>query len=258
MPLHKLQDAAYNDGSITYLSENWFFPYIRRVVKTVAKTITEKLSLHKYEHKAVLYMPENSSYEEEFKSFGAKLVSGESYDLIFAFVLDMDSMRRLVNKVIEGGYINKGGYLYLAYPKKGNKVYSTFIHRDELMDGLEVNKDGFIGSSNVKFSRMVGMDEIFTIVGLKEDSKGKAKPVNKASQSVGDYIEHIQQIEKDLAEHVDLLSFYQSLTPGYKRDWARYVYSAKQEATKEKRRQEMKVILGAGFKSRDLYRREHN
>ncbi|MEI2403587.1 YdeI/OmpD-associated family protein [Niallia taxi] len=224
----------------------------------MAKTITEKLSLHKYEHKAVLYMPENSPYAEEFRSFVTKLVSGEIYDLIFAFVLDMESMRRIVSEVIEGCYINKGGYLYLAYPKKGNKVYSTFIHRDELMDGLEVNKDGFIGSSNVKFSRMVGMDEVFTIVGLKEDSKGKMKPANKASQSVGDYIEHIPQIENDLAEHVDLLSFYQSLTPGYKRDWARYVYSAKQEATKEKRRQEMKVILEAGFKSRDLYRREHN
>ncbi|TRZ36542.1 hypothetical protein CEQ21_13535 [Niallia circulans] len=224
----------------------------------MTKTITEKLNLHKYEHKTVLYMPENGPYVEEFKGYETKLVSGEMYDLIFAFVLDMEAMKRIVSEVIEGCYINKGGYLYLAYPKKGNKVYTTFIHRDELMDGLEADKDGFIGCSNLKFSRMVGMDEIFTVVGLKEDSKGKTKPNNKVSQSVGDYLEHIPQIENDLANDVDLLSFYQSLTPGYQRDWARYVYSAKQEATKEKRRQEMKVILKAGFKSRDLYRREQN
>jgi uncharacterized protein YdeI (YjbR/CyaY-like superfamily) len=54
----------------------------------------------------------------------------------------------------------------------------------------------------------------------------------------------------------DVLAFYQSLTPGYRKDWARYVYSAVQEETREKRREEMKVILGEGYKSIDLYRRK--
>ncbi|MEI2462965.1 hypothetical protein [Niallia taxi] len=87
----------------------------------MAKTITEKLSLHKYEHKAVLYMPENSPYAEEFRSFVTKLVSGEIYDLIFAFVLDMESMRRIVSEVIEGCYINKGGTFISHILKKGIK-----------------------------------------------------------------------------------------------------------------------------------------
>lgn len=63
-------------------------------------------------------------------------------------------------------------------------------------------------------------------------------------------------MEKDLQDIPDLLAFYQSLTPGYRKDWARYVYSAKQEATRAKRREEMKIILGAGYKSRDLYRKD--
>jgi uncharacterized protein YdeI (YjbR/CyaY-like superfamily) len=72
---------------------------------------------------------------------------------------------------------------------------------------------------------------------------------------VDDYIEFISDVEKDLQDTPDLLAFYQSLTQGYRKDWARYVYSAKQEGTRAKRRDEMKMILGKGFKSRDLYRR---
>ena len=63
----------------------------------------------------------------------------------------------------------------------------------------------------------------------------------------------IPLIEQDLQETPDLLAIYKKLTPGYRKDWARFVYSAKQEATREKRRAEMRNILRAGYKSRDLY-----
>ncbi|MFS0863830.1 YdeI/OmpD-associated family protein [Fredinandcohnia sp. 179-A 10B2 NHS] len=82
--------------------------------------------------------------------------------------------------------------------------------------------------------------------------------VKLASQCVDDYISYIPEIEKDLSDVPELLTFYQALTPGYQKDWARYIYSAKQESTKEKRREEMKLILASGYKSRDLYRRNAN
>ena len=69
-----------------------------------------------------------------------------------------------------------------------------------------------------------------------------------------DYIAFIPNVEKDLEDTPELLSFYRSLTPGYRKDWARYVYSAKQEETVTKRRGEMKMILQAGYKTRELYR----
>lgn len=59
----------------------------------------------------------------------------------------------------------------MAYPKKGNKEYATYIHRDDLMQGLGADDEGYIGSSDLKFARMVGLDDVFTVVGLKEDSK---------------------------------------------------------------------------------------
>ncbi|QCR34241.1 YdeI/OmpD-associated family protein [Lysinibacillus sp. SGAir0095] len=215
--------------------------------------IVEKLKLQKYKEVALLQVPEGSTHFEELSDYDSQLVESKSYDLIFAFVLDMMSLQSVVNEIIEKGVLSKKGYIYIAYPKKGNKVYSTFIHRDDLMAGLNADEEGYIKESTIKFARMVALDDVFTVVGLKEDAKSKNTQSTKASQCVDDYIEMIPQIEKDLQDVPEVLEFYQSLTPGYRKDWARYVYSAKQETTKEKRRNEMKNILSEGYKSRDLY-----
>ncbi|KAB2332073.1 YdeI/OmpD-associated family protein [Cytobacillus depressus] len=222
----------------------------------MTKTIVEKLNLTKYKKTAVLQMPKGGDYLQELTEYDTDLTNSP-YDLIFAFVLDMESLKGLVDKVIEKNYLNKNGYLFLAYPKKGNKVYPTYIHRDHLLGGLGEDEDGYVGGSNLKFARMVGLDDVFTVVGLKIDVKSKESTSTKPSQCVDDYIELIPDVEKDLQDTPNLLAIYQSLTPGYQKDWARYVYSAKQEATKAKRRDEMKIILAAGYKSRELYRRDH-
>ncbi|TSI11014.1 YdeI/OmpD-associated family protein [Lysinibacillus sp. BW-2-10] len=219
----------------------------------MANSIVEKLKLIKYKEIAILNIPKDSYYFDELPHYDSELHS-KTYDLIFVFVLYMESLQNVVNKIIKENYLNPKGYIYLAYPKKGNKVYDTFIHRDDLLEGLGADQDGYIGNSTIKFARMVGLDDVFTVVGLKEDAKSKNTPSTKMSQCVDDYIELIPQIEKDLAEAPKLLKFYQSLTPGYRKDWARYVYSAKQEVTKAKRREEMKEILALGFKTRDLYK----
>ncbi|MEK5257436.1 YdeI/OmpD-associated family protein [Paenibacillus sp. FSL F4-0125] len=218
----------------------------------MAKTIVENLNLQKYDQVAVLDKPEGSDYLAELSDYDTSL--NGAYDLIFAFVLDMSSLQELVNRVIEHQHLRKNGYLFVAYPKKGNKVYPTFIHRDDLLEGLGSDENGYIGESHIKFARMVGLDDVFTVVGLKEDAKGKGQLSNAPSQSVEDYISFIPNVEEDLKDTLDLLTIYQSLTPGYRKDWARYVYSAKQEATRAKRKEEMKMILRAGYKSRELYR----
>ncbi|MCM3568636.1 YdeI/OmpD-associated family protein [Neobacillus mesonae] len=217
----------------------------------MAKTIVEKLNLQKYKKAAVINLPDGADYFTDLKEYDSKL-TGPSYDLVFAFVLDMEQLKTLVNKIIREQYLNKNGYIYLAYPKKGNKEYPTFIHRDDLFGGLGADEEGYIANSTLKFSRMVGLDDVFTVVGLKESAKSNTSAA-KRSQKVSDYEAMIPEIEKELRDTPEILIFYQSLTPGYRKDWARYVYSAKQEATREKRRNEMKKILGAGFKTRDLF-----
>jgi hypothetical protein len=226
----------------------------------MTKSVVDKLNLHKYDQVAILDKPEASEHLAELSGYDTTLKDHVAYDLIFAFVFDMESLRALVHRVIEHQHLKSNGYLYAAYPKKGNKVYPTFIHRDELMAGLGSDENGYIGTSSIKFARMVGMDDVFTVVGFKEDAKGKGKAdqvTSKPSQRVDDYIDLIPSVEKDLEDSPELLAFYQSLTPGYRKDWARYVYSAQQEETRVARREETKAILQAGYKSRELYRKDH-
>jgi hypothetical protein len=223
--------------------------------RKMPKTIVEKLNLHKYKKTAVLNLPEGADLLPGLSDYDTALLKPE-YDLIFAFVLDMEGLKASVNKVITDNRLAENGYFFLAYPKKGNKVYPTFIHRDDLLPGLNADENGYIGKSDLKFARMVGLNEVFTVVGLKEGSGSRNKTSSAASQCVDDYIELIPAVEQDLQQTPGLLAFYQSLTPGYRKDWARFVYSAKQETTKAKRREEMKLILGAGYKSRDLYKQK--
>ena len=84
----------------------------------------------------------------------------------------------------------------------------------------------------------------------------KKKTSNSASsQCVDDYIDNVKDIIKYLERNEKLLSFYNQLTPGYQKDWARYVYSAKRAETQQKRLLVMEIILREGYKSKDLYRR---
>lgn len=64
----------------------------------------------------------------------------------------------------------------------------------------------------------------------------------------------MNDIEKILAKYPNELKFYQELTPGYRKDWARYIYSVKQQKTREKREAQMVDILSQGYKSVDLFR----
>lgn len=223
----------------------------------MTKSIVEKLGLQKYDQTAILDQPAGADYFSDLSGYDTTL-QDRPYDLIFAFVLDMESLKGLVDRVIERQSLRKNGYLFAAYPKKGNKVYPTFIHRDDLLEGLGSDENGYVGTSTLKFARMVGLDDVFTVVGFKEDGGGSKNQTSaKASQRVDDYIALIPIVEQDLKDSPDLLDFYRSLTPGYRKDWARYVYSAKQEETREQRKEEMKTILAAGYKSRDLYRKDH-
>ncbi|WP_078596188.1 YdeI/OmpD-associated family protein [Evansella clarkii] len=214
-------------------------------------TIIDKLNLTKYKNMAVINQPDDYDLFDGYKTE----LSG-NHDAVFIFVKSIDDMVRHTNNVIKGDHLQEKGYLFFAYPKKGNKRYKTFVHRDEIFPALKVDEnDGYVPGSDVKFSRMVSMDEVFTVVGLKREKKKSVKS-SASSQCVADYEEHVQDIEKLLTDHPEVLHFYQELTPGYQRDWARYIYSAKQQKTRDKRQEQMVDILSQGYKSVDLYRQK--
>ncbi|MBY9080277.1 YdeI/OmpD-associated family protein [Paenibacillus sp. HN-1] len=216
-------------------------------------TVVAKLNLHKYPDKLILNMPEGAGYFEGLE-FDSAYTRGR-YDLIFIFVFHLDQLKDELQSVIAKQAIQDGGYVYFAYPKKNNPRYKDYIERDSLLPALSTDEDGYVPGSTLKFSRMVSLDEVFTVVGLKSQAKAAGKKeASRSSQRVEDYIARIPDIERYLESDPEALKLYSGLTPGYRKDWARYVYSAKRQETQEKRLAEMKEILGQGYKTVELYR----
>ncbi|MFD1387395.1 YdeI/OmpD-associated family protein [Oceanobacillus oncorhynchi subsp. oncorhynchi] len=213
-------------------------------------SIIDKLKLHKYNSMAVINQPNDYDVFTE-----SNQALQQEHDAIFIFVETLDEMITYTNQILEQQLLLPKGYLFFAYPKKGNKRYTTSIHRDEIFPAMKVDEEGYVSGSDLKFARMVSMDDVFTVIGLKRE-KQKEKKSASSSQRVADYAENVKDIEALLAAFPEVLSFYQSLTPGYQKDWARYLFSAKQQKTRDKRKQQMLDILSQGYKSIDLYRQQ--
>ncbi|OTX81356.1 hypothetical protein BK726_24430 [Bacillus thuringiensis serovar londrina] len=208
-------------------------------------SVIDKLKLNKYTNMVVINEP------SDYDIFtGKETAFSKEHDAIFIFVETLDEMVKQTNFIISNEeLLIEKGYVFFAYPKKGNARYSTFIHRDEMFPALNV------GESDIKFARMVSMDEVFTVVGLKREKK-KITKTSAMSQCVADYADRIKDVEALLANHPNELKFYQSLTPGYQKDWARNLFSVKQEKTREKRLEKMIEILSQGYKTIELFRKK--
>lgn len=208
----------------------------------------KKLQLHKYERKAILRKPEDV---EEFEGIDYDTDLREGlYDLILIFVMDLDEMAASAWDIAEKNILREKGYLYLAYPKKGNKKYSSYIDRDSIFPKFNIDEDdGYLKDTSLKFSRMVSLNETFTIVGLKKEERGTSRPAT-VSQRVADYESKVKEVEELLAKDKEALTFYQALTPGYQKDWARHIFSSRTEATRQKRVEEAITLLKAGYKTK--------
>ncbi len=217
--------------------------------------MSDKLNFSKYPTKLILNIPDDIEDFNEIEYHSS--VENDKYSLVFIFIFSLENLTKYLKLVIEEKLVDENGYLYFAYPKKNNPQYKEYIERDAFIQNIEADEEGFVLGSNIKFSRMISLNDVFTVVGLKEVSKkAKNTPSTQKSQCVDDYIENVEDIKLHLAIKEDLLKAYNELTFGYQKDWARYVFSAKRKETQEKRLQEMEMILGEGYKSIDLYRRK--
>lgn len=136
-----------------------------------------------------------------------------------------------------------------------NKLGHPGIHRDAIFPFLQVDDEtGYIKETAYKFNRMIALDENYTLVGVRHLSLAKSSSARRADARVSTYLDKVADILNYLADYPKEADFYKGLTPGYQRDWARYVYSAKTEATIQKRLDEMVMILGKGYKTKELYR----
>ncbi|MCV2231329.1 YdeI/OmpD-associated family protein [Acholeplasma manati] len=199
-----------------------------------------------FAQKEVLVRNVPDSHESLFKPFEYK--DTPPYDAILSFVYTLEAMKDEID--FAKTRLQPEGMLYLCYPKMKNNIGMAGIHRDHIFPFLKVDMDtGYIEGTQMRFNRMNAFDENYTLLGIKNDTKMKAR--SSTSMRVDDYAKYIPDI-KTLLTNEQCLSFYVSLTPGYQKDWARYVFSAKTEATKQKRISEMIALLNAGIKSKNL------
>lgn len=213
--------------------------------------LMQKLGVDKFERKAILNLPKEIHYFDGIV-YDTELKQG-TYDLIIVFVLTIEELKSQLLELVKTERLNPLGVIYIIYPKKGNKRYKTYIHRDEIFPNVEMDEDGYVYGSTIKFNKMVAFDESFTAVGLKNISKSPKKST-QPSQCVSDYIDRIPELEQLLTSYPETLQLFQALTPGYQRGWARYIFGVKNKSTSEKRLMEMQEVLRLGFKSIDLYR----
>ncbi|QPC47897.1 YdeI/OmpD-associated family protein [Mangrovibacillus cuniculi] len=220
-----------------------------------SKSVIEKLNVNKYENKLILYKPQDVEDFDEVE-FDVE-VKKEKYDFICAFIFDLNEFSKVLQEVLKKQLLKDNGYLFIAYPKKNNPKYDQYIERDSIYTEDTYTSDGYVHGSNLKFSRMISLNDVFTIIGMKAiPQKAQKAKSTKSSQCVDDYIEHIELIKAYIKDKENISELYESLTPGYQKDWARYVYSAKRKETQEKRLSDMESILEQGYKSMDLYRRK--
>lgn len=77
--------------------------------------------------------------------------------------------------------------------------------------------------------------------------------MSTVKKSLADYEIDIPKVAELLATEPQLLKFFNELTTGYQREWAKFIFGAKAEATKVKHIAEMKTVLAAGYKSKRGY-----
>ncbi|MFJ7664882.1 YdeI/OmpD-associated family protein [Lysinibacillus sp. NPDC097162] len=186
---------------------------------------------------------------------GISDVGHAPYDRVISFVFTIDEMLTYLKSTLKQNMLAEQGYLFFVYPKKNNKKYKEYIHRDDIFPAIQVDEAKYIAGSDYKFSSLMSLDDTFSIVCIKRDAKGRGKKKTASSQCVSDYESMVPLLRDELAEHPIDLAFYDALTPGYQKDWARYIYSAKKQETQLARLVEMREITRAGFKTKEHYRK---
>lgn len=212
--------------------------------------IIKKMNIENYTRKVILNKPENIKEFDEM-SFD-KIIGKGKYDLVFAFIFSLEEFVLLLKIIIQNDILNLNGMLYYAYPKKGNRQYKKSIGKDDFFDVIDMDSNGYVYNSLMKFYKIVSFNDVFSVIGLKHTEK-KDKAV-VSTQSVANYIERVSDVKEYFKMNKDILEIFDILTPGYQCGWARYVYNTKNPRTTEKRFSEMRNILKQGFKSIDLYR----
>lgn len=201
--------------------------------------LLKKLKLTEIDELVVLHDDEHIYFKEVNV---LRELNEEPHQNIMLFVTSKEELRHEVFKLIENESLAVNGRLFIAYPKKGNKLFETYVSRDDIHPTLQMSEERYVGNSDYKFNQLLSLDENYSLMTLKRVVKDKTKKIDK-SQRVSEYEALIPELMEKLSASQEALSFFETLTPGYQKAWARYIFSAKQEVTREKRLAETVELL---------------
>ena len=74
-----------------------------------------------------------------------------------------------------------------------------------------------------------------------------------AQRPLAEYTKDIPAVAELLADQPKMQAFFNALSPGYQREWARFIFGAAAEATKQKHIAVMVQVFEAGYKSKRAY-----
>lgn len=211
-------------------------------------SVRKKLRLDKYSSYAVLYR----RYATPLDALPQMSRIEGCVGLLIAFAYTLEEMSQILSLAYPTPAIQA---LYLVYPKRGNKLGLPFVGRDDIFPTLNVNIDtGVATGTNLRFNMMVSLDDNFTIVGMRqEELSAKVKTERQCSN---DFAQEITKIEAMLSS--DERMGFALLAPGYQREWTTYILSAKGEATRIKRLEQLSEALRLGCKTINQLRKHQS
>lgn len=210
----------------------------------ITDSVRKKLRLDKYSSCSVF----NRRHESCLDALPqASQIEGVS--LLIAFAYTLEEMRELLDRGYSTSDIQA---LYFVYPKKGNKLGIPHIGRDDIFPALGVNIDtGVAEGTNLRFNMMVSLDDNFTIIGVRrEELSGKVKTERRCSN---DFAQEVPRVEAMLS--ADERANFSRLAPGYQREWTAHILSAKGDATRAKRLEQLCQALRLGYKTIEQLRK---
>ncbi|QBO36220.1 hypothetical protein EQG49_06990 [Periweissella cryptocerci] len=202
-------------------------------------TVIEKLKLNKYATRVIMDVPtdmkefEGLAYENEL----------QKADLLIFFVYYLAQMVGAIQNVVSQQLLSDEGYLYFAYPKKASKKYTAKFGRDDIFPFLGINHlDGKIGETNLKFSKMVSLNNDFTMIGIRVITVKTARKQTVAQfvDRTDEFIALLTAVEKD---------HFEAITPGRQRAYVSYAFGAKTQATIDAHTAKAKLALAQGLGS---------
>ena len=212
--------------------------------------LSRKLKIDQLDHIGLVNQDPYSPELLEIARPISNQVDVPAYQALFVHIYSLEQMKQEIYRIWQTNKLAENGLLYLVYPKLNNPHYPG-IHRDSIFPALGVDDAlGILPATQLKFNRMVKLNDIFTIIGLKYLNTQELNKIRQTSSQpavssrVADYISYLPQLEKELLQiQPELQKAFKNLTPGTQRQWAREIYSAQTQATREKRLQKLVIEL---------------